>query len=157
MLHPLAADAVPARPAHQPVPPRQRELGAFFLETGGWERPHWYAANEPLLAVLPAEWLPPAPTRGRRYWSPIASGRGVATRDRVALFDMTALKRLEVTAPARRLPRAADHRQRRPQGGAVTYCLLLDDHGGIRSDVTVARLGPELFQVGANGNHRPST
>ena len=36
--------------------------------------------------------------------------------------------------------------------GSVTYCLLLDDDGGIRSDITVARLGRDLFQVGANGN-----
>ena len=36
--------------------------------------------------------------------------------------------------------------------GSVTYCLLLDTDGGIRSDVTVARLAVDLFQVGANGN-----
>ena len=35
--------------------------------------------------------------------------------------------------------------------GAVTYTLALDEAGGIRSDLTVARLGPDLFQVGANG------
>jgi glycine cleavage system aminomethyltransferase T len=34
--------------------------------------------------------------------------------------------------------------------GAVTYALLLDERGAIRSDVTVARLGPESFQLGAN-------
>jgi dimethylglycine oxidase len=36
--------------------------------------------------------------------------------------------------------------------GSVTYCLLLDVDGGIRSDVTVARLALDRFQVGANGN-----
>jgi glycine cleavage system aminomethyltransferase T len=36
--------------------------------------------------------------------------------------------------------------------GAVTYTLLLDDAGGIRSDVTVARLEHDVFQVGINGN-----
>jgi glycine cleavage system aminomethyltransferase T len=34
----------------------------------------------------------------------------------------------------------------------VTYTLLLDDAGGIRSDLTVARLTEDRFQVGANGN-----
>jgi dimethylglycine oxidase len=34
----------------------------------------------------------------------------------------------------------------------VTYCLLLDQDGGIRSDITVARLASDLFQVGINGN-----
>jgi glycine cleavage system aminomethyltransferase T len=33
----------------------------------------------------------------------------------------------------------------------VTYTLALDGAGGIRSDLTVARLGEQLFQVGANG------
>jgi glycine cleavage system aminomethyltransferase T len=34
--------------------------------------------------------------------------------------------------------------------GAVTYTLLLDERGGVRSDITVARLDEETFQVGAN-------
>jgi glycine cleavage system aminomethyltransferase T len=36
--------------------------------------------------------------------------------------------------------------------GSVVYCLLLDRDGGIRSDITVARLGRDRFQVGVNGN-----
>jgi heterotetrameric sarcosine oxidase gamma subunit len=35
--------------------------------------------------------------------------------------------------------------------GAVTYALLLGHDGGIRSDLTVARLAPDHFQVGVNG------
>ena len=35
--------------------------------------------------------------------------------------------------------------------GSVTYALLLDDAGKIRSDITVARIDDETFQVGANG------
>src|SRR3712207_344908 len=38
------------------------------------------------------------------------------------------------------------------RSGAVTYTLALDEAGGIRSDWTVARLGAEEFQVGANGH-----
>jgi glycine cleavage system aminomethyltransferase T len=34
----------------------------------------------------------------------------------------------------------------------VVYSLLLDERGGIRSDLTIARLGPDRFQIGANGN-----
>ena len=34
----------------------------------------------------------------------------------------------------------------------MTYCLVLDVDGGIRSDVTVARLAADRFQIGANGN-----
>jgi len=35
--------------------------------------------------------------------------------------------------------------------GSVTYALLLDEDGGIRSDITVARIDAETFQIGANG------
>ena len=31
------------------------------------------------------------------------------------------------------------------------YSLLLDDRGGVRSDLTIARLAEDRFQVGANG------
>ncbi len=34
---------------------------------------------------------------------------------------------------------------------SVSYTLMLNEHGGIRSDITVARLGPERFWVGTNG------
>jgi glycine cleavage system aminomethyltransferase T len=36
--------------------------------------------------------------------------------------------------------------------GSVVYSLLLDERGGIRSDLTIARLGTDRFQIGANGN-----
>ena len=32
-----------------PVYERERELGAVFHETAGWERPMWYASNAGLL------------------------------------------------------------------------------------------------------------
>src|SRR6185312_4727054 len=32
-----------------PFHARERELGAVFYQVAGWERPHWYASNEPLL------------------------------------------------------------------------------------------------------------
>jgi glycine cleavage system aminomethyltransferase T len=35
--------------------------------------------------------------------------------------------------------------------GSVTYTLMLDETGGVRSDLTVARLAADRFQVGANG------
>jgi glycine cleavage system aminomethyltransferase T len=35
--------------------------------------------------------------------------------------------------------------------GAVTYTLMLDSRAGIKSDITVARLGEERFQIGCNG------
>ena len=146
----------PLQPAEQPRPlrvspfyPRQQELGAVFLEAGGWERPHWFEANAELPGVGE---VPPRGAWASRYWSPIAGAEALATRERVAMYDMTPLKRLEVSGPGALafLQRATTNQLDKPIG-AVTYTLLLDELGGIRSDLTVARLGPDRFQVGANG------
>ena len=32
-----------------PMYDSQQKLGAFFFETAGWERPHWYESNAGLL------------------------------------------------------------------------------------------------------------
>jgi len=150
ILHPLQPAEAPRPLRTSPFHARQQELGGYFLEAHGWERPQWYAANEPLLEgrdiPTPNDWA-------ARYWSPIVGAEAQATRESVAMYDMTALKRLEVTGPG-----AAGFLQCMTTAnvdksvGSVTYTLMLDHDGGIRSDVTVARLGRDRFQVGANGN-----
>ncbi|MBF9066657.1 GcvT family protein [Streptacidiphilus fuscans] len=150
IVHPLQPMEEPRPLRVSPFHARQRELGAVFLEAAGWERPHWYEANAGLPEVADV------PGRGAwasRYWSPIAGAEALATRSRVALYDMTALKRLEVTGPGALafLQRLTTNQLDKPVG-TVTYTLLLDESGGVRSDLTVARLGEQRFQVGANGN-----
>ena len=142
---PAAAAAVAARPAGQPVPrapagarrglPRGRRLGAPALVRG--ERRRWSPTCR-------AEWTPPARDAwSAQFHSPIAAVEAWRTRDGVAMYDMTPLKRLEVSRPRRAGPaRPADHREDGQAVGAVTYTLALDEAGGIRSDLTVARLGP---------------
>jgi dimethylglycine oxidase len=148
--HPLQPMEDPRPLRTSPFYPRQKELGGYFLEANGWERPQWYEHNADLVdgreIHQPNAWA-------AQYWSPIAAAEAQVTRERVALYDMTALKRLMVEGPG-----AAEFLQRMTTGdvdksvGSVTYCLLLDVDGGIRSDVTVARLARDQFQVGANGN-----
>ncbi len=154
VLHPLEPKLSPRDLRVSPFSARQRELGAFFLEASGWERPHWYEANAHLVDELPAEWVPPERDDwSGRFWSPIAAAEAWRTRTAVAMYDMTPLKRLEVSGPG-----ALDLLQRLTTGqldksvGSVTYTLALDEAAGVRSDLTVARLGEQLFQVGANGN-----
>ncbi len=150
IVHPLQPMDSPRPLRTSPFYARQRDLDAFFLEGGGWERPHWFEANTPLVDGLD---VPERDAWAARYWSPVAAAEAIATRDRVALYDMTPLKRIEVTGPG-----AVDFLQRMTTNnlakapGAVTYTLLLDQTGGIRSDLTVARLDEDYFQVGANGN-----
>ena len=136
-----------------PFHARQRELGAVFGESHGWERPRWYEANADLVAALPVEWQPPERDPwAARHHSPIAAAEAWRTRTGVAMYDMTPLTRLEVAGPG-----AVAFLDRLTTGkmdksvGSVTYTLMLDDAGGVRGDLTVARLDEELFQVGANG------
>ncbi|MEH0110453.1 FAD-dependent oxidoreductase [Tersicoccus sp. MR15.9] len=153
IIHPLQPRLSPRDLRLSPFHSRQVELGAVFLESGGWERPHWYEANAPLVDALPEDWTPRARDPwSARFHSPIAAAEAYATRTALAMYDMTPLKRVEVAGPG-----ALPLLQHLTSGkvdksvGAVTYCLALDGTGGIRSDLTVARIEDELFQVGANG------
>ena len=149
VVHPLDPPAVLRPLRTSPFYGRQQELGAVFTEAGGWERPLWFEANAPLAEGLN---LPERDPWAARWWSPTVAAEALATRHRVAMYDMTPLTRIEVTGPG-----AADFLQRLTTNdvakpvGRVTYTLLLDAAGGIRSDLTVARLGEQRFQVGANG------
>jgi len=154
VLHPLQPKESPRDLRVSPFNVRQKELGAFFLESAAWERPHWFEANRPLLDELPEEWQAPE----REPWaamfsSPISAAEAWKTRTAVALYDMTPLKRLAVNGPgAQELLHRLSTGNIAKKPGAVTYCLLLEHDGGIRSDVTVARLGEEDFQLGVNSN-----
>ncbi|MGW5018627.1 GcvT family protein [Streptomyces cacaoi] len=148
IVHPLQPPERPRPLRTSPFHCRQTELGAYFLESGGWERPHWYEANAPLAEELE---LPARDAWSARYWSPIAAAEARATRERVALYDMTPLRRLAVEGPGSLefLQRMTSNQLAR-KPGAVTYTLLLDESGGVLSDLTAARLGPERWQLGAN-------
>ncbi|MEP7059814.1 MAG: glycine cleavage T C-terminal barrel domain-containing protein, partial [Actinomycetota bacterium] len=150
--------------AHHPVEPHtsargirwsafaeaERALGAEFFDVATWERPQWYSTNASLVA---AGANPPRDEWSSEHWSPIALAEHTAVRERAGLFDMTPLMRIEVTGPGAEafLLRMTTGRIDRPQG-SVSYCLLLDECGGIRSDVTVARFAVERFVVGGNGS-----
>lgn len=154
IIHPLQPRVSPRDLRSSPFRAQQEKLGAFFLETNGWERPHWYDANAGLLDEMPAEWA--APERdswAAQFHSPIAAAEAWKTRTSVAMFDMTQLKRFEVTGPgAGELLHGMTTSSMRRLPGAVSYTLLLDEAGGITSDITVAILDEQTYQVGANSN-----
>jgi glycine cleavage system aminomethyltransferase T/glycine/D-amino acid oxidase-like deaminating enzyme len=135
-----------------PFHARERELGAVFYETAGWERPHWYESNRRLLDEYkdraqprPAEW-------DARWWSPIINAEHLAMRDRVAMVDLTAFAVFDVTGAG-----ALDYVQRMVVNqidgpvGRVVYTPLLNAHGGMKADLTVMRLGERHFRVVTGG------
>jgi glycine cleavage system aminomethyltransferase T len=133
---------------------RHKQLGAFFYEGAGWERPAWFEANAELAQRLRSDGLafPERDDWSSRFWSPISIAEAHWTRERVAMYDMTPLTRYEVAGAG-----AAAFLQRMSTNnvdksvGSVTYTMLLDEKGGIRSDITVARLADTRFQVAVNG------
>ncbi|OJI79794.1 hypothetical protein ASPTUDRAFT_131276 [Aspergillus tubingensis CBS 134.48] len=152
ILHPLQPRESPRQLRVSPFYEKQRALGAFFLELGGWERPFWYEANAQLLHALPAQWQPPPrDTWSSRYTSPITAVEAWKTRNAVAMYDLTSFHRVQVSGPgaATLLQRLTTSDITAPPG-AITHTLLLNSQGKIRSDIFVARLEPDLFQIGAN-------
>ena len=61
---------------------RQQELGAFFFEGAGWERPAWYEANAALAQRLRDEGLafPERDEWSAKFWSPISIAEAHWTR-----------------------------------------------------------------------------
>jgi len=149
ITHPLQQMEQPRPLRTTPFHAQQRDLGAVFFEARGWERPQWYKANAPLLEGYT---VPERSNWAGRHWSPIAAAEHLVTRERAGLFDMTSLPKLEVSGPgaAALLESLVTNRVDRPIG-SVAYALMLDERGGIRSDVTVARLAEDRFQIGSNG------
>ncbi|ORM23928.1 FAD-dependent oxidoreductase [Williamsia sp. 1135] len=149
IIHPREPRSVQRGIAASPFHARQVAAGAVFHVGRQWERPAWYESNAHL---VDARHHYPADEWARRHWSPIVLAEAAATRERVGLYDMTSLMRIEVTGPdaATFLSRLLTRNVDRPIG-TVVYALLLDARGGVRSDVTVARLGDDRFQLGING------
>ncbi|KAK6369545.1 hypothetical protein LTS17_009451 [Exophiala oligosperma] len=152
IIHPLAPKLSPRNLRVSPFYPRQSELGAYFLESSAWERPFWYATNAALLKSLPREWQPvDRDAWSSQHYSPIAAVEAWKTRTAAALYDMTPLRRLEVSGPgAVNLLQRVTTTDASKDPGSASYSLLLTEHGGVRSEITVARVEEELFQIACN-------
>jgi glycine cleavage system aminomethyltransferase T/glycine/D-amino acid oxidase-like deaminating enzyme len=135
-----------------PVYERQRELGAVFHETAGWERPFWYERNRDLLDEYRAQLMDRDSEWESRWWSPIINAEHLAMRERAGLFDLSAFAVLDVTGPGalHALQKVAVAQLQVPVG-RVVYTSFLDDAGGFRADLTIMRLGPRHFRVVTGG------
>ena len=131
-----------------PLYGRARDLGAVFYETARWERPHWYASNEPLLEKYagrlmerPAEWE-------SRWWSPVINAEHLAMREGAGLVDLSAFTILDVTGPGALagLQRLAVAQLDVPVGRTV-YTPFLNEAGRFVADLTIMRLAATSFRV----------
>ncbi len=152
IIHPLQQMEQPRNLRRSPFQPRLEALGAVFFESAGWERPQWLESNRDLVANGAA---PDRSGWEAQHWSPIQAGEHRATRERVALYDVSAFTKLEVNGPGAVdfLQSVSANQVDRPVG-KVVYTAMLNQNGGIQCDLTLTRLDRDRFLVltgGASG------
>ena len=121
-------------PIHQHLADR----GAVFGEVAGWERANWFAK----------------PGQEREYkhdwhgqnWFDNHRAEHMAVREKVGLFDMTSFGKIRVegrdaTAFLQKMCANDIDTER----GRITYCQMLNAHGGIECDLTVTRLSETAY------------
>ncbi len=123
-----------------PYHDEMKKAGACFGVTGGYERPMWYATNG----------QKPEYEYSYNYqnWYPAAEYETKNTRENVGLFDLTAfskydLKGKNVHFELQKLCTA----NIKNEPGKTTYTQMLNENGGIETDLTVVCITKEHFRV----------
>ncbi|NNG03977.1 MAG: FAD-dependent oxidoreductase [Inquilinus sp.] len=134
-----------ARPAKtSPIHDRLDARGAVWGQRYGWERPNWFAPDG---VERKDVWS----FRRTNYFDHVGN-ECRAVRERAGLIDITSFSKFEVSGPgaeafldrlvARRLPKAA---------GRIHLAHALTKRGGVRSEFTIMRDGPERFYLVSSG------
>ncbi len=115
-------------------------LGACYSEVHGWERPSWFA---PKLVAPLHEY-----SFGRASWFNYMLEEQKAVRNAVAVIDYSMLGKLMVEGrDAETFLQRVCSNDMALNVGELTYSLMLNDRGGIESDITVARHSEDAFMV----------
>ena len=142
-VHPREPYATGRNVRRSPFYEREKELGGYFMELGGWERAHGYAANEHLLEkygdrvpVRENEW------DNRHFWR-VSNAEHLAMSEDVGMVNLSHFAIYDVEGP--------DHVELMEWlcaakiGGDTNigkgiYTHFLDDKGMVRADLTVIRM-----------------
>ena len=142
-VHPREPYATGRNVRRSPFHAREKELGGHFMELGGWERAHGYAANEHLLEkygdrvpVRQNEW------DNRHFWR-VSNAEHLAMSEDCGIVNLSHFAIYDVTGPdhvalmewlcAARIGGDANI-------GKGIYTHFLDDEGMVRADLTVIRM-----------------
>ena len=120
-----------------PLDGRWRAAKAHFGQFHGFERP--------LCFGITGE---PAPTFGKPPWFEQVGREVKQAHEHAAVFDQSTLGKIRVTGRGAEafLDRVCTNDMSRPPGRAV-YTLMLNERGGIESDLTALRLGDDDYRL----------
>ena len=133
---PESARNVRQSPLHQ----RLVSQGACFGVVAGWERPNWYAP-EGVDPVYEYSW-------GRQNWFTHSAQEHMAVRQAVGLFDQTSFaKFLLQGADAEPVLQSLMANDVAVEPGTLVYTAMLNERGGIVSDLTVNRISEDTYMI----------
>lgn len=121
-----------------PLHEHLKARGAVFGEVAGWERANWFAARDQPRAYE-YSW-------GRQNWFDNSAAEHRALREGVGLLDMSSFGKIRVEGrdALAFLQRLCGNDLDVAQG-RIVYTQMLNDRGGIESDLTVTRLSETAF------------
>jgi sarcosine dehydrogenase len=141
-LHYPGEELTVARDARRsPLWQTLKERGAVYGSKFGWERPNWFAPPGMNINDKPS-------FEGKPNWFDYVAAEHRATRERVALFDLSSFTKFELVGrdALDALQRIAANDLDKPDG-SVVYTQLCNEKGGIEADLTIVRLSPERFYI----------
>ncbi|HHI71854.1 MAG TPA: FAD-dependent oxidoreductase, partial [Rhodobacteraceae bacterium] len=117
-----------------------KDQGACFGEKLGWERPNWFAGE--------GETPQDVYSFGRQNWFDAVGREHKACREAAVLFDQTSFAKFALKGPdaLAALNWICANNVDKPVG-ALTYTQMLNDHGGIECDLTIARIAQDEFYI----------
>jgi glycine cleavage system aminomethyltransferase T/glycine/D-amino acid oxidase-like deaminating enzyme len=126
-----------------PTYKRLQDLGCYFGEKTGWERPNWFRPYEELAhhGHEPKGW-------SHHNWSRAIGYEHLMTRENAGLFDETSFNKFEVRGPGALafLNHVCANEIDQPVG-TIIYTQCLNKRGGIECDFTVTRLAEDRFFI----------
>lgn len=116
---------------------------AVFGEKSGWERVNYYKTNE-----NPAhESLRPDGWAGKN-WSTAIVTESLATREKLGLYDESSFSKIEISGSGAGewLEYMCSNNVNKGRG-YVTYTQMLNEKGGVESDITITQTGENSFRM----------
>ena len=136
------------RPAARPLKTtpcydRMKALGAVFGQSFGWERPNWFAPE----GVEPVDRY----SFRRSNWFEHVQAEARHVSEHAGLLDASAFAKFEVHGPGAEAWLDSIVANALPKVGRLGLAHLLSAHGGVRSEFTIYRKGPERFYLVCGG------